>query len=84
MVNVPAYLADLPFEIIEDQVCPLVFIAVNVVNNIIGIRLDVSNVISQCHGISLKWLARKRTLPDVTYKRAKPDCKKYKAKGDQG
>jgi len=78
MLDVPAYFVDLPFEIIEDQVCPLVFLAVNVVDDVIGICLDVSNVICQCHGISLKRLARKRTRRGVTYRRAQPPCKKCK------
>ncbi|MBA7630454.1 hypothetical protein ES703_37976 [subsurface metagenome] len=78
MVDVPANLVDLPFDVIEDQVCPLVFFAINVMNNIIGKCLDVPCVICQCHGISLKRTARKRTLRAVTYKRARPLTKMCK------
>lgn len=45
VVDVPAYLVDMLFEIIEQAVSLFVFFAINVVNNIIGKPLDVANVI---------------------------------------
>jgi len=46
MVNVPAYLVDLLFDVIEDKMCSLVFFAINVLDNVIDKSLDALCVIS--------------------------------------
>lgn len=80
MVDVPANLVDLPFKFIEEYMCPGVFLAIHVLLNVIGKSLDVLDVISQCHGITLKRTARKRTQPVATYKRASPYLEEMCAK----
>lgn len=71
MVDVPANSVDPLSEFIEDQMCSVVFFAVNVVNNVIGKRLDTPCVICECHGISLKKPARLRMGADISCSRAR-------------
>ncbi len=72
----PAYLVDLPFDIIEHAVSLRVFFTVNVVNNIVGKPLDVSNVISQCHGVTLKRTVRLHTFACARCNRSRPHLEK--------
>jgi len=46
MSDVPVNLVDLLFEFIEDYLCPLVFLAINVHNNVFGKYVDALNLVS--------------------------------------
>ncbi|MBA7544827.1 hypothetical protein ES705_37188 [subsurface metagenome] len=72
----PAYCVDLTFDIIEGAVCMLVFSFVDKKSYGDGKLFDAACMVSQCHGISLKRLAR--TQWDVKYEseRAQPRSKK--------
>ncbi len=63
IVDVPADSMELRFDVIEGAVCLLVFSVVAQTSHGTGKHSDEPCVVSQCHGISLNWLARMRKRP---------------------
>jgi len=60
-------------------VCKRILLGISELPNLRSEVFDILNVIIQCHGISLKRLARRCESLGITYERAEPHCKKCKA-----